>query len=124
MSWSTLASLTTSTVPVDRAGVGSHGDGDATEEGVLLLLSIIPDHDGELGHQRLVVDGQPVVVLLADMHGVDVGHDGARARDHGGPCIHLVLQGGGHLDGLQFGLEGLREGAVHSAVDPLFETIQ
>ena len=104
--------------------VEGQGDGRAADEGVALLLGVLPDHRGELVGQGRGIDREAVVVVRAEVDDEHVGHHGAPAAHHGSALVHLALQRCGDLDRLDLGLERASEGTVDHPVEPLLESVE
>ena len=78
--------------------------------------------DEVLGELVLVV-AEPLVVGLAELDRVEVGHHGAPVPEQGGPVVHRAPDRRGDLDRLDLGLERLGEGAVDSLGEPVLDSV-
>src|SRR5207249_3729257 len=67
---------------------------------------------------------EALVVGLGQLDDEIVRHQRAALGHDGGPVVHLTLDGAGHLDRLQLGPEGAREGTLHHAFKTTLEALQ
>ena len=93
-------------------------------ERVALFLGVVPGQVGQLDAEALGVHIETVVVGLGELDHEIVRHQGAALRHDRGPVVHLPLHRASHLDGLQLGLEGAREGTLDHALEPSLEALQ
>src|SRR5581483_8151316 len=119
----------------DHAGPDPEGAGgqvaDALEphahgpdERVALLFGIVPGEVRQLDAQALRVHLEPLVIGVRDLDHAVVRYQSPPLGDDGCPVVHLTLNRARHLDRLQFGLEGAREGALDHALEPSLESLQ
>src|SRR5579863_3767216 len=93
-------------------------------ERVALLLGVVPGQVGQFDAQALGVHVQAVVVGLGQLDDEIVGHQGPALGHDGGPVVHFPLDRAGHLDRLQLGPEGAREGTLNHAFQATLEALQ
>ena len=108
--------------PVSRSSAFSRWTLIGPHEGVALLLGVVADHAGQLVAELAGVGAEPLVVRRAQLDDEVIGYDGPVAVPDRRVVVALALEGAGDLDGLDLGLEHLREGAVDQTFETLLET--
>src|SRR5208283_636749 len=93
-------------------------------ERVALFLGIVPGEVGQLDTQALGVHVEALVIALGQLDDKIVWHQGAPLGHDGGPVVHLTLDRARHLDRLQLGPEGAREGTLYHAFKTTLEALQ
>src|SRR5208282_957296 len=93
-------------------------------ERVALFLCVVPGQVGQLDTQTLGVHVEALVVALGQFDDKVVGHQRASLGHDGGPVVHLTLDRARHLDWLQLGPEGAREGTFYHAFKTTLEALQ
>src|SRR6185312_13182725 len=93
-------------------------------ERVALLLGVVPGQVGKLDAEALGVHVEALVVGLGQLDDEIVRHQRASLGHDGGPVVHLTLDRAGHLDRLQLGPEGAREGTLYHAFKTTLEALQ
>src|SRR5437588_911733 len=93
-------------------------------ERVALLLGVVPGQVGQLDAEAFGVHIETLVVGLGQLDDEVVRHQRAPLGYDGGPVVHLALDRAGHLDRLQLGPEGTREGTLYHAFKTTLEALQ
>src|SRR6478736_1185533 len=93
-------------------------------ERVALLLGVVPGQVGKLDAEALGVHVEALVVGLGQLDDEIVRDQRASLGHDGGPVVHLTLDRAGHLDRLQLGPEGAREGTLDHAFKTTLEALQ
>src|SRR6266576_1666806 len=93
-------------------------------ERVALLLGVVPGQVGQLDAEAFCVHIETLVVGLGQLDDEVVRHQRAPLGHDGGPVVHLALDRAGHLDRLQLGPEGAREGTLYHAFKTTLEALQ
>src|SRR5436309_6056278 len=93
-------------------------------ERVALLLGVVPGQVGKLDAEALGVHVEALVVGLGQLDDEIVRHQRAPLGHDGRPVVHLALDRAGHLDRLQLGPEGAREGTLYHAFKTTLEALQ
>src|SRR5206468_12071673 len=89
-----------------------------------LFLGVVPGQVSEFDAEALGVHVETLVVALRQLDDEIVRHQRAALGHDGGPVIHLALDGARHLDRLQLGPEGTREGTLDHAFKTTLEALQ
>src|SRR6266568_5201548 len=93
-------------------------------ERVALFLGVVPGQIGEFDAEALGVHLEALVVALGQLDDEIVRHQRAPLGHDGGPVVHLALDRARHLDWLQLGPEGAREGTLYHAFKTTLEALQ
>jgi hypothetical protein len=97
---------------------------DRADEGVALLLSVIPHHGRQFTTELLDVRAEALVVVLAELDDEVVRNHRSVTVPDRRVVVALALERARDLDGLDIRLERLGEGAVDQALEPLLELFQ
>ncbi len=93
------------------------------DEGVPLLLGMLPGQGGQLDAEAVGVDLEPLVVSVGQLHDEIVRHQRPALCDDRGAVVHLALYRAGDLHRLYFGFERPREGTLNHAFEPSLEAL-
>src|SRR5712691_525886 len=93
-------------------------------ERIALFPGVIPGQVGELDPQAFGVHVEALVIAVGQLDDEIVRHQRAPLGHDGGPVVHLALNRAGHLDRLQLGPEGAREGTLYHAFKTTLEALQ
>ena len=107
-----------------RSGIALEPHSHRADERVPLLLGVVPGQGRQFHAEALRVHVQPLEIALGHLDDKIVRHEGTALGHDRGAVVHLTLNRARNLHGLQFGLEGAREGSFDHAFKPPFEALQ
>ena len=106
-----------------QAFVRAELHGRPREQREFLGTRVLEQVAGQFGHERILVVGEPCVVLRGQVHGVLVGDIGLR-HGHGAMLLHFAHELASDLDRPHLGAEGAAERALDEAGDLAFKALE